>query len=208
MTGRRLQTVLAVFGVLAGVVLFNVLYLQGAGRARGPRVDASSPQPTKTTGTAPVATPPQTEVPIRAIQVELESRGYGVGRPDGVLSLVTRAAILAYEVDHGLPLTADASEDLLKAMVLGSADDTIAATQSRAPVGPHAEQLIKTVQRSLTELGFGPIKIDGHLGEATNTAISRFERDQGVPPTGRISAAMVAKLARAAAQTPAARQSR
>ena len=114
--------------------------------------------------------------------------------------LVTRAAILAFEVDHGLALTADASEDLLRIIILGPAEAATAPADRRSKPGPHADQLIRTVQQSLTVLGFGPIKADGHLGEATVQAISRFEREQGMPPTGRISGQMVARLARLAEQ--------
>ena len=51
---------------------------------------------------------------IRAIQRELRQRGYGAWSSDGVMRPVTRAAIMAYEHDQGLPLTGEASEALLK----------------------------------------------------------------------------------------------
>ena len=60
---------------------------------------------------------------IRGIQRELNGRGYDAGPPDGVVGLITRAAIMAYEHDYGLPLTATPSQDLLSRIVLGSATD-------------------------------------------------------------------------------------
>ena len=42
----------------------------------------------------------------RAVQRELKAKGYETGVVDGVAGLVTRAAIMAYEADHGLTLTA------------------------------------------------------------------------------------------------------
>ena len=53
--------------------------------------------------------PPSSETPetIRAIQRELQARGYEAGAADGVPRLVTRAAIMAYEHDNGLPLSTD-----------------------------------------------------------------------------------------------------
>jgi peptidoglycan hydrolase-like protein with peptidoglycan-binding domain len=205
MTPRRLQAGLALYAVLSGAVLFNMVYLQGVGRV--PRVelgrapDAGRPAPV---GTQPAPATSQTDADtIRAIQRELDGRGYGIGRPDGLPSLVTRAAILAYELDHGLPLLADPSEDLLRVIVLGSAEANATPATPRGKTGPHADQVIRTVQQSLQVLGFGPAQTDGQLGEATVTAISRFEREQGLPPTGRISAPMVARLARLAAASPA-----
>jgi Putative peptidoglycan binding domain len=57
---------------------------------------------------------------IRAIQRELMARGYETGGQDGVTGLVTRAAILAFEHDHGLALSAEPTDDLLRAIVLGA----------------------------------------------------------------------------------------
>ena len=48
---------------------------------------------------------------IRAIQTELARRGYEPGVANGAAGLVTRAAVLAYEHDQGLPLTGDPSPD-------------------------------------------------------------------------------------------------
>ena len=57
---------------------------------------------------------------IRAIQRELKPRGYGPVAGDGVMGLTTRAAIMAFEHDHGLALTGEASEALLKRILLGA----------------------------------------------------------------------------------------
>jgi peptidoglycan hydrolase-like protein with peptidoglycan-binding domain len=57
---------------------------------------------------------------ISAIQRELKSRGYGPIAGDGVMGLSTRAGIMAFEHDHGLGLTGEASEELLKRILLGA----------------------------------------------------------------------------------------
>ena len=38
----------------------------------------------------------------RAVQRELQIRGYETGARDGVAGVMTRGAIMAYEHDHGL----------------------------------------------------------------------------------------------------------
>jgi peptidoglycan hydrolase-like protein with peptidoglycan-binding domain len=210
MTPRRLQLGLGLFVALSGAVVFNALYIQGAARLRGPRVELGpSPEAARQQKAGAFSRPLPaaasdntaggTET-VRAIQRELEIRGYGAGTADGLPSLVTRAAILAYEADHGLPLTAEPSEEVLRAVLLGSAGVTPAAGAASSRAGPQADQLIRTVQQSLIGLGLGPVKVDGHQGDETVRAIRRFEREQGMPETGRISAPMVAKLARLAAQ--------
>ena len=203
MTPRRLQLGLAAFAILSAAVVFNLVYLQGVGRIPGPPAKPGlSPEAGRLQLVADLVPQPHDSDTIRAIQRELESRGYGIGRPDGVTGLVTRAAILAFEIDHGLPLSADASEDLLRAVILGSADTGGVAGERVTRIGPQADQLIRSVQQSLSALGFGPVKADGQLGEETLQAISRFEREQGLAPTGRISAQMVARLARLAVPAP------
>jgi peptidoglycan hydrolase-like protein with peptidoglycan-binding domain len=205
MTPRRIHLGLSAFVVLSGVVAFNVFFLQGGGRrARvelGPAPEAirsARADPTRAMP-GPHVSDAQSSETTRAIQRELETRGYNIGRSDGTANLVVRAAILAFEIDHGLPLTADPSDAVLQAIVLGSAVAGPTVGERRPAAGPHAEQLIRTVQQSLVTLGVGAVKVDGHLGEETVRAISRFERDQGMAPTGRISGPMVARLAQVAA---------
>jgi peptidoglycan hydrolase-like protein with peptidoglycan-binding domain len=134
---------------------------------------------------------------VRAIQRELSARGFGPVPNDGNLGLVTRAAIIAYEQDHRLPLTAAASEDLLHRLVLGTPAATAAAGEEGSAVqaaSPEAEAVIASVQRSLAQLGYRPGGADGRLGEETARAIHDFEVDRGMVPKGRISAELVPQL--------------
>jgi peptidoglycan hydrolase-like protein with peptidoglycan-binding domain len=199
MTPLRLQLGLASFAALSGAVLINMLYLQPGLRTPyvelGPSPEAQSRQ--HPLAPVPAAATQDTSEVTRAIQRELDSHGYGIGTADGVASLITRAAIMAYEFDHGMPLTGDPSQELLGAIVLGTATATTAIPSAKT--GPHAEQVIRTTQQSLVGLGYGPIKIDGFMGEATVRAIRRFEHDQSLTETGRISGQLVARLARLAA---------
>jgi hypothetical protein len=57
---------------------------------------------------------------IRAVQQELGRRGYKPGIPNGMANVATRRAIMAYQHDHGLPLTGEPSDALLKAIVFES----------------------------------------------------------------------------------------
>lgn len=164
--------------------------------ARGqPKAQAApaSRSPAAAPSRAEGETQPET---VRAIQRELQSRGYETGGQDGVPGLVTRAAILAYEIDNGLPPTADPTDQLLRAIVLGSAGRDMSATAGDRRT--HVEHIVRTVQHSLAGLKYFNAKPDGRLGDDTRRAIREFEQDQGLRVTGRISGELVVRLAKAA----------
>jgi peptidoglycan hydrolase-like protein with peptidoglycan-binding domain len=133
----------------------------------------------------------------RAVQRELQARGYETGGSDGVPSLLTSAAIMGFEHDHGLPLTGQPSQELLKYVLLGGNGETV----RRLGAGPAAksaevETVIRTVQKALSKLGYRPGQADGRLSQATVQAIREFETDQALPKSGRISGPLFARLAR------------
>jgi peptidoglycan hydrolase-like protein with peptidoglycan-binding domain len=141
---------------------------------------------------------------VRAIQRELKARGYGPLPDDGVIGLATRAGIMAFEHDHALGLTGQASEELLKRILLGTSPE--AASTGPAKIrSAEAEQVIRTVQQRLSVLGYRIARVDGWLGEDTVKAIRDFEMDKGLVPKGRISADLVARLSAAADTKPIGR---
>ena len=120
----------------------------------------------------------------------------------------TRAAIMAFEHDHGMALSGEASERLLKRILLGAADPAGADSSGRRAAkvrSGHAEQVIRAVQQWLAALGYQPGRIDGRPGEDTVKAIRDFEMDKGLVPRGRVSAELVARLSEAAAPKPPTR---
>ena len=128
---------------------------------------------------------------VRAVQRELAHRGYESGPADGLVHAITRAAVMAYEHDHGLPLTGQPSEHLLKTILFGVPADA-AKGDGREPQ-PAAQEVIRSVQDSLASLGY-PIKIDGRMGEETARSIRAFEAQHGLTPSGRVSGALLLKL--------------
>ncbi|MGE3917510.1 MAG: peptidoglycan-binding protein [Hyphomicrobiaceae bacterium] len=138
---------------------------------------------------------------IRGIQVELARRGYEPGTADGTAGLVTRAAVLAYEHDQGLPLTADPSPEVLAHLRHGTSAPgaAIGLDPDAAPVRGQAEQVIRAVQQALGRLGYLATAPDGLASDETVRAIREFEMDSGLVPTGRISGPLVARLTKEAA---------
>jgi peptidoglycan hydrolase-like protein with peptidoglycan-binding domain len=119
------------------------------GRSDGRANTARSPQPASTAGnlgrtkeSAAFASSNEGDV-LRAVQRELGRRGYNPGIANGVANVTTRVAIMAYQRDHGLPLTGEASDALLKAIVFANAG-TVGATGNSigAAQGKHEAPII------------------------------------------------------------------
>jgi peptidoglycan hydrolase-like protein with peptidoglycan-binding domain len=220
MTPRQARIALGAFLLLATGVTGNALLLQSAqpvdGAARKGGVAPKSdppPQPAPAEGTkratlvkpgaagaeSDLETPPdEADIEaVRSIQRELKRRGYGPLIADGVMRPPARAAVMAFEHEHRLPLTGEATRALLKHLVFGipPAPQTAGGPEVQSP---HAAALIRDVQRLLAARGYRPGAIDGRLSAETVTAIRVFETDQGLAPTGRISAEIVTRLKDAA----------
>ncbi|KZL20962.1 putative peptidoglycan binding domain protein [Pseudovibrio axinellae] len=54
---------------------------------------------------------------------------------------------------------------------------------------------IKRMQQTLASLGYGPLTIDGIPGDETALAIRAFQRDNALPVDGKMSEALISKLA-------------
>jgi peptidoglycan hydrolase-like protein with peptidoglycan-binding domain len=224
MLPKRMTVQLIAFLVLSGGVAANVFFLQTGGRgAPSARVsDASAwniaaieaaefgdtgsiERGARNTTQAPalnLAAVPSagdaakgsaTEV-TRAVQRELQIRGYETGGSDGISGIMTRGAIMAYEYDHNLPLSGQPSDRLLKAIILGEGGK--AKGKGGEVKTAEAQDVVRSVQRSLAKLGYKPGAPNGRLTPDTLRAIRAFEGDQALPETGRISGPLIARLLR------------
>jgi peptidoglycan hydrolase-like protein with peptidoglycan-binding domain len=133
---------------------------------------------------------------ITAIQKALVDRGYGPQVVNGVAGPLTRAAIMAFEYEHKLALTGEASDDLLSRLRGEQTKAVKAPTDARRIATQEAEQVVLIVQKWLQSLGYRGVRIDGRVGSETEAAIRAFEADAKLEPTGRISAALFGTLAR------------
>lgn len=214
MTPGSIRLTLVAFVALSCAFLANVFYLQPAGTGRNLASGGAAPQggagePAAAWSlqlasrgetnaiNAPGERGADDRVELtRAIQRELKAKGYDAGAVDGVAGLVTRAAIMAYEADHGLMLTAEPRQALLQHIILGSGMSPRGdAPGGTTEIGPEARTVVQTVQTALAKLGFQPGATDGRLSEETIRAIRKFESAQGMRQTGRISGPLAARLA-------------
>lgn len=197
-------------GLAIAFIIVNAAFLQ-SDRHPAPMFQTRS-QGAILTGDVPakstdrVPSKPTAGVPgkIQKIQSLLQKHGYDVGEVDGVFGAKTQTAIMAFERDRGYPQTGRVTPLLLKRLNRKRPADVpkpVTAPSSKAPAATPvlaatdaSRDDITLVQRALSDLGYGPIEIDGVLGNQTAQAIQRFELDRGMPITGNIGDRIVAEL--------------
>jgi peptidoglycan hydrolase-like protein with peptidoglycan-binding domain len=134
---------------------------------------------------------------VRQVQSELAALGYAPGPADGDAGLLTRAAILAFEHDRGLPAMAEATDDLLLALRMPPDNRrSVTGANWRTP-SRAAAATVRTVQQNLIAAGYLTGAASGQFDARTASAIRAFETANELSPTGRISAPLVTKLQRA-----------
>lgn len=143
---------------------------------------------------------------VRSIQRGLGVQGYEPGTPDGIMGLMTRAAIMAYEFDNGLALTAEPSEDLMRRIEQGSAAAAPGSRKATPSVKTlEAATLIRNVGTWLSAIGYPVTKTETSMTAPLMRSIRDYEASQKMPETGRISAPLVARLSRAGQSRAAVR---
>ncbi len=135
---------------------------------------------------------PEPDQRVKAIQRELSLRGYQPGRRDGVLTLDTRAAILACEFDENLPLSGKATEAVLKALIFAKA---AGKTDVGAPDRfEQRREVVQQVQQMLAQLGYSAGPVDGSVDARMREAIRRFETDRRLEPGGHLTARVLLEM--------------
>ncbi len=220
MTPLQARLNLLGFLCIAGIIAANALYFQDAALFSKGKPVASTPdstrnkkkvelekrrvEPEKAETTQSLqevkAEPPEVSEKedvsldvVRAIQRELHARKYVPGKQDGAAGLLTRAAILAFEYDMGLPLTATPSESVLQNIIFGvpgARRDQDAEDQ----MTPTSIRIVKQAQKILKDLGYYTGKVHGRIDQKTRKAIREFEEDRSLKATGRVSGNLMREL--------------
>ncbi len=115
------------------------------------------------------------------------------GGADGVFGPATKSALTAYQSRSGLATTGTVDEATAAALGL-TTPAPAAAAASGLTVGSQGDA-VKALQTALMAFGvFVPGGADGVFGPATKTAVSNFQRWNGLSITGEVDAATSAKL--------------
>ena len=129
------------------------------------------------------------------------------GGADGNFGAATKSALTAYQSRSGLSTTGEVDAATAAALGLTASSPAVAASGGLT-VGAQGDA-VKQLQTALMSFGvFLPGGADGVFGPATTAAASNFQRWNGLPVTGNVDAATMAKLklgsAAATAAAPAA----
>ncbi|WP_421696846.1 peptidoglycan-binding domain-containing protein [Ancylobacter sp.] len=169
----------------SAAVLFNALALQQgrpgtASRSATAAPDirqVNTPRPTSTSPAVTPAAPPAASVTAPAAPLPLDAVPAPVATPvPPAKPAVPRAAPAAAPAAPMAEKAAASPADLLP--------------PGDVPVSPR----VMDIQKALARLGYGPIRIDGIFGAATEEAIQRFERDRRLPVTGQMSDRVIREL--------------
>ena len=100
-----------------------------------------------------------------------------------VSSLVAMAAVIGHAVGPATGLAA--SETSAKPLPSGPSDRRSAAPEAR---------FIRDAQKTLRDLGYPAGPVDGIVGPRTRAALTRYQRAEGIPVTGRLDTETMARL--------------
>jgi len=154
---------------------------------------------------------------VISAQRKLDGLGYLPGNWDGLLGPRTRAALEAFQGDHGLLQTGQLTEETARMLGLRSETAIMAPTHLvklqeflrqrklfSAPVdGQMGKQTWQAMQRYLQQQGHYQGKVDGLAGAQTRAAIKAWQRALPVAATGVLDANTVAALLAPPAEAPA-----
>jgi peptidoglycan hydrolase-like protein with peptidoglycan-binding domain len=134
---------------------------------------------------------------VKAVQQALMAAGVAVrGGADGVFGSATKSAVSAFQSTKGLPGTGAVDAATAAALGLAPSAAPVAASGSGAilSVGSKGEA-VKALQKALMAAGvFVPGGADGSFGQATKTAVSSFQRWNGLTVTGTLTPATARTL--------------
>jgi dGTP triphosphohydrolase len=121
-------------------------------------------------------------------------------RPEDIAQLEAARERLAAATDKAAASTAHQLErdDLLpeERESLQKTEAKLTALQARVTMAGPINGT-RAIQQRLADLGYKPGKVDGLMGPRTRAAIRAFERDNGMPQTGKPSPAVAAALSKA-----------
>ena len=172
------------------------------------RIEHSDPQ---STASIPPRSEPSPEAIVYDLQLAMRRGGFYGGAVDGVFGPQTRDAVLAYQLSAGLEPTGTATDELIVHVRLaghdpvavpkpkpgGKAQEAVPAPTTPAPRGASEDaiaDLIKDIQRGLSNIAYTEVKVDGVIGKQTTTAIADFQRHYRLPVTGQPDKLVLQKL--------------
>jgi peptidoglycan hydrolase-like protein with peptidoglycan-binding domain len=114
---------------------------------------------------------------VKQLQQALKDLGYDPGSIDGQFGSATEAAVKAFQTDSGL--TADGVVGETTWLNIDEADASNPTIKRGSTGNP-----VRRAQRRLTLGGYSTGGVDGIFGATTESAVKRFQKDQGLSQDG------------------------
>lgn len=156
--------------------------------SRAGAADRSSAQLARGSGYGQPGGSPQ----VRTLQRKLRAEGHQPGPVDGLYGPLTEAAVERVQRDSGVSVDGIVGPQTRR--VLNAEAPPLAPGAGYGQPGGSPQ--VREVQRRLRALGQRPGPVDGRFGPRTQAAIERFQRAAGEHPSGELSLATAAAIAR------------
>jgi peptidoglycan hydrolase-like protein with peptidoglycan-binding domain len=135
---------------------------------------------------------------VRRLQNALMAAGVPVpGGADGIFGPKTKSAVIAYQSRQGLPATGAIDEATARALGLAEASSSPSSSPASGAVlslGARGDA-VKELQQALISVGvYVAGGADGIFGPATRTAVTNFQRWNGLTVSGDVDAATASRL--------------
>jgi peptidoglycan hydrolase-like protein with peptidoglycan-binding domain len=114
---------------------------------------------------------------VQQLQQALMDLGYSVGTVDGRFGSETESAVKAFQRDR--ELTVDGIVGEITWLNIDESDTSNPTVKKGSTGNP-----VRRVQKRLTLGGYDTGGVDGIFGAATESAVKRFQEDQGLTPDG------------------------
>ena len=128
---------------------------------------------------------------IGSLESRLNALGYLASAPDGAFDADTQLALESFQQANGLDVTGQpdrATLDKLNGEAVSRQDYLRRFTEAYQDMAPlkngDISNQVQTMQRRLKELGYFSGGADGVFGDATQTAVERFQMVNGLEVTG------------------------
>jgi peptidoglycan hydrolase-like protein with peptidoglycan-binding domain len=134
---------------------------------------------------------------VQVVQEHLRHAGAYNGAVDGVWGPDSVVALQQFQSSHQLQVTGQLNQATVSS--LGLDPQTLLGSQQAAvPPLPPADTLrpssVRALQERLRSLGFYTGGVDGIWGQSTQNAVSQFQQNRGLQPTGQLTPATVTSM--------------
>lgn len=113
---------------------------------------------------------------VRQIQTALKRQGYYNGAVDGIFGSATQTAVRKFQAAKGLTVDGICGSATLNALGIGGSSTVLRKGSSGSGV--------KQVQQRLANWGYYSGAVDGVYGSATEAAVRKFQRNNGLSADG------------------------